>query len=64
MQAQYSAWDLGSMVHSMVRNVLRTLGQTVLGDHLGTPHNSMHVQAKLRAAWGYRGWEEIRVCER
>lgn len=50
MQAQYSAWDLGNMAHSMDRNVLRTQGQTVLGDHLGTPHNSMHVQAKLRAA--------------
>lgn len=63
MGAQCSAWDLGDMVRSMVHNALRTLGQTVLGDRLGTPHNSTHVQAMLRAAWGYLCWEEIRAYE-
>ena len=63
MEAQCSAWDLGDMVRSMDHNELRTLGQTVLGDRLGTLHNSMHVQAMLRAVWGYLCWEGIRACE-
>lgn len=64
MEAQCSASDLGDMVRSMAHIALRILGQTVLGDRSGTPHNSMHGQATLNAAWGYLGWGEIRACER